>query len=82
MFSLCEHYNVCLYLQETLLECLRNKFKKESSPLLHLKTLQEMKKKFGAKRKRSGDYVPLEDLAGQQVPVDIFLTFLPNFLSV
>ena len=58
-----------LYLQETLLECLGNKFKKERSPLLHLKTVQEMKEKFGAKRQRRGDHLPLEDLAGQQVPV-------------
>ncbi|KAL0993699.1 hypothetical protein UPYG_G00112010 [Umbra pygmaea] len=51
---------------ETLMECLRNKFKKERSPLVNLKTVQEIKQKFGTKRQRSGDPVPLEDIAGQE----------------
>ncbi|XP_072557754.1 sterile alpha motif domain-containing protein 3-like isoform X2 [Paramormyrops kingsleyae] len=51
---------------ETLLECLRNKFKKERSPLVNLATVQEMKKKFGAKRRRVMDHVPLEDPLGHQ----------------
>lgn len=33
---LCQPHNLCLYPQETLLECLRNKIKKERSPLGNL----------------------------------------------
>ncbi|XP_042573815.1 uncharacterized protein LOC122134495 [Cyprinus carpio] len=35
---------------DTLLHCLRNKFKKERIPLVHSSAVQEMKKKFGVKR--------------------------------
>ncbi|KAL1005711.1 hypothetical protein UPYG_G00062730 [Umbra pygmaea] len=64
--SISERQQLLWLLQETLLECLRNKFKNERSPLVNLKTVQEMKKKFGTKRQRSGDPVPLEDIAGQE----------------
>ncbi|KAG5264047.1 hypothetical protein AALO_G00271550 [Alosa alosa] len=51
---------------ETLLECLRNKFKKERSPLINLTTVQEIKRKFGVRRQRIVDHVPLEDPPGHQ----------------
>lgn len=42
---------------------------KERPTLANVKTVQDVKKNFGAKRQRKGDDVPLEDLAGQDVPV-------------
>ncbi|KAG5265804.1 hypothetical protein AALO_G00246550 [Alosa alosa] len=51
---------------ETLLECLRNKFKKERSPLINLTTVQEIKRKFGVRRQRIVDHMPLEDPPGHQ----------------
>lgn len=79
IFMLCEPYNLCKHPQETLLECLRNKFKKERSPLVNLATVQEMKKKFGAKRQRVMDHVPLEDPLGHQVPfLRLMLVFSPS----
>ncbi|KAK2913847.1 hypothetical protein Q8A67_002246 [Cirrhinus molitorella] len=39
---------------DTLLECLRNKFKKERSPLVSSKVVLQMKEKYGTKRKSDG----------------------------
>ena len=61
----------------TLLEWLRNKFKKERSHLVNLTTVQEMKRKFGARK--IVDHVPLEEPPGHQVPfVIILFVFSPT----
>ncbi|XP_041912167.1 uncharacterized protein LOC121677468 isoform X2 [Alosa sapidissima] len=42
---------VHLDIYETLLECFRNKFKKERIPLVHNSTVLQMKKKYGTKKR-------------------------------
>ncbi|XP_060779795.1 sterile alpha motif domain-containing protein 3-like [Neoarius graeffei] len=51
---------------DTLLECLRNKFKKERSPLVNFPKVMEMKRKFGTKKQRSVDHESLEDSPAYQ----------------